>query len=439
MSLSPSPLPPQSPNSEFERKRKPPRRKLGLGLLLSLLLAGGGIGFAYWYNSRTQPQSQPSAAPQGIPVQIQTVKAGNVEDSSSYVGTLDAQQAVVLRPKTTGRVTQIYASEGSRVNSGTPIVELSPERTRAELNSAIANINASRSARDNANAQLAEAKAQLNSARAEVQLQKEEFKRTSTLVKQGALAQQNLDRVRRDIEAARAAFNAAQERIRATQASFNQANATLAQAQADANAVREDVQDTRLVAPIAGIVGDIPIKLGDYVDIGDELTTITQNQTLELDLTIPLNRSDELKIGTPVELYRFQQADKAIATGKISFISPRADDNSQTVLAKATFNNPNGLQNRQKVEARVIWDKRSGVLIPTSAISRLAGQNFIFVAQEQQNQNTGKTQVIARQKPVKLGNIQENQYQVIEGLKPGERLIVSGLLNLTDGAVISSK
>jgi RND family efflux transporter MFP subunit len=437
MSLSPSPSPPKT--SEVKPKRKHPRPKFGLGLLLSLLLAGGGIGFVYWNNSRTQPQTQQSVAPQSIPVQIQTVKSGNIEDSSSYVGTLDAQKAVVLRPKTTGRVTQIYATEGARVQPGTPIVELSPQRTRAELNSAIANINAARSARDNANAQLAEAKAQLNSARAELQLQNEEFQRTSTLVTQGALSRQNLDQVRRDRDAAVAAFNAAQERIRASQASVNQSSATLSQAEADANAVREDLQDTRIVAPIAGIVGDIPVKLGDYVDIGDELTTITQNQTLELDLTIPLNRVDELKIGTPVELYRFQQADKPIATGKISFISPRADDNSQTVLAKATFNNSNGLQNRQKVEARVIWDKRSGVLIPTSAVSRLAGQTFVFVAQEKQDPNTEKTQTIARQKPVKLGNIQDNQYQVIEGLKPGERLITSGLLNLTDGAVISSK
>jgi multidrug efflux pump subunit AcrA (membrane-fusion protein) len=209
MSLSRSPSSPT--NSELEPKQKPPRRKFGLGLLLTLLLAGGGIGFAYWYNSRTSAPTQQSAAPPAIPVKIQTVKSETVEDSSSYVGTLDAQKAVVLRPKTTGRVTQIYVSEGARVQRGTPIVELSPARTRAELNSAIANINAARSGRENA------------------------------------------------------------------------------------NAIREDLQDTRVVAPIAGIVGNIPIKLGDYVDIGDELTTITQNQTLELDLTIPLTRADELR------------------------------------------------------------------------------------------------------------------------------------------------
>jgi RND family efflux transporter MFP subunit len=431
MKTSPSP----TKTTKIESKEKHPRPKYGLGLLLALLLAGG-VGFAYWYNSRTQATTQQSEIPQAIPVRVKTVTSGTVEDSSSYVGTLDAQQAVVLRPKTTGRVTEIYVSEGTRVQPGTPIVELSPERTQAELNSAIANINAARSARDNANAQLAEAKAQLNSAQADVQLQNEEFRRTSTLVEEGALAQQNLDRVRRNRTAAIASVNAAEENIRASQASLEEANATLAQAEADANAVREDVEDTRVTAPIAGTVGDIPIKLGDYIDIGEELTTITQNQVLELDLTIPLNRADELRTGLPVELYSFQQADRAIATGKISFISPQTDDDSQTVLVKATFANTNGLQNRQKVEARVIWDKRSGVLIPTSAVSRLAGQNFVFVAQERKNPNTGKPETIARQKLVELGNIQNDRYQVIEGLQPGERLIVSGLLNLIDGAVI---
>jgi RND family efflux transporter MFP subunit len=431
MSISPPPTSTTAPNQKTSK-----RRKIGLWLFLTLLLATGGIGLVYLYNSQTAPPA--TAAPQAVPVKIQPVKSSTVEDSSIFVGTLDAQRAAVIRPKTSGIVTQILVADGTPVEAGTPIMQLSPERTRAELNSALANINGARAARDNVNAQLAEAKAQLNSSLAELQLQNEEFKRTSTLVEQGALAQQNLDQVRRDRDAASADVNAARERIKASQASFNQADATLAQAEADANAIREDLQDTQVSAPIAGLIGDIGIKLGDYVAIGDAITTITQNQTLGLDLSIPLDRSEQLKAGLPVELYRFQQADKAIATGQISFISPRADDNSQTVLAKATFSNTNGLQDRQKVEARVIWEQGSGVLIPTSSISRLAGQTFVFVAQEQKNQNTGKTQLIARQKPVELGDIQGNQYQVIEGLKPGERLIVSGLLNLIDGVPISS-
>jgi multidrug efflux pump subunit AcrA (membrane-fusion protein) len=82
-------------------------------------------------------------------------------------------------------------------------------------------------------------------------------------------------------------------------------------------------------------------------------------------------------------------------------------------------------------EPKVIWNTRPGILIPTTAISRVAGENFVFVAEGQ-----GPSKLIARQKPVKLGEIQGNKYRVLEGLKQGEKIVVSGLLNLTDGAPI---
>jgi multidrug efflux pump subunit AcrA (membrane-fusion protein) len=93
----------------------------------------------------------------------------------------------------------------------------------------------------------------------------------------------------------------------------------------------------------------------------------------------------------------------------------------------------------------VIWNQRQGVVVPATAITRLGGQNFVFVAQQappqkqqsQEQSERAQPELIARQKPVKLGNIQGNNYQVLEGLKPGERLVVSGLLNLRDGAPIT--
>ncbi|MGB7440552.1 MAG: efflux RND transporter periplasmic adaptor subunit [Coleofasciculaceae cyanobacterium] len=377
---------------------------------------------------------------QGVPVKLQSVGTSTIEDSSSFPGNLEAQRKVTLKPETEGRITQVLVKSGDRVAVGTPIVELRLDRSKARVGAAVANVNAAKAARENARAQLKSAEAEQVSAAADVELQKQDFERISTLVSQGALERQRLDQVKRDRNAAIANLNAAQQRVEAARASLDQANAALSQSQAEVEVVSEDLQENKVVAPIAGIVGDIPVKIGDYVSPSDTLTTITQNQILELEISVPTQQADQLRVGLPVELINTQD-EKPLATGSISFVSPQANSTTQTILAKASFANPDeSLRDEQYVQARVIWQERPGVLVPTAAISRLGGQTFVFVAEtpEQSEANKeGETQQIARQKPVKLGEIQGNSYQVIEGLEPGEKIVVSGILNLSDGTPIA--
>lgn len=396
-------------------------------LLLALLLNACSSGGA-------APNASKAGQPQGIPVKLQTVQQSTVEDSSEFVGALEAEKRVDLRPETEGRVKQIFVSSGSVVDAGTLIVQLSSEKNQAEVGGAIANVNAAIATRNNAEAQIKALEAQKVSDAANLELQKQQFQRVSTLVAQGAFAKQQLDQVTRDRDIARATLNATDEKIRAARATLDQQNATLQQAQATVASRNEDLKDTKVVAPIAGTVSDVTVKLGDYVKTSDTLTTIIQNKTLNLRISIPAEKASQLRTGLPVQLNDANNK-AALATGRISFISPQVDSNSQAILAKASFPNPEGiLRDGQLVKSRVIWNRSAGVSIPTTAIARIAGQTFIYTAQTQEKQ--GKTQLIARQKPVKLGDIRGNNYQVIEGVKPGEKIIVSGLLNLSDGAPI---
>ncbi|MGL5035521.1 MAG: efflux RND transporter periplasmic adaptor subunit, partial [Microcystaceae cyanobacterium] len=129
--------------------------------------------------------------------------------------------------------------------------------------------------------------------------------------------------------------------------------------------------------------------------------------------------------------------DKAIASGAISFISPNVDSNAQSILARASFSNAGtDLLNRQLVQARIIWSQAPGILIPAIAISRMGGESFVFVVKEGKPDKTGKPQLIAQKKDVKLGSMQGNNYQVLNGLNPGDRVITAGILNIQDGAAI---
>mgnify|MGYP001793615548 FL=1 len=463
--MTSSPTPDSIVDSPPIESEAPQNRKKWLWLLILLgLLTGGGI----WYFFLRNTESAEPPAPQAVNVTLQQVKSGLFEDSSDYVGNLTAEQKVTLRPETAGRIERILARSGQVVRAGTPIMQLRIDRSRAQLNAATANINVQRASRANAEAALRTSQARLREAEerrasavaeverqnAEVTLQQAEFRRAHSLVTQGAPARQTLDVQRRnlntsvaarnsaqkDLNAAQATVIAGQQEIEAARANLDRENASLNQAQAQARVESEDLEDTRVLAPVAGVVGDITLKVGDYVNIGEELTTLTSNRALEVRFSVPAQKATQLRLGLPVELRVDLQNVEPLVTGKVSFISPEANPQTQAITAKATFANPNGrLRSDQFVRARVIWDVSPEVLVPTVAISRVGNQAFVFVAGNEKNEESGEMQQVVKQRPVQLGAIQGNSYRVMEGLKPGERIATTGILNLSDGAAIAEE
>ncbi|MEL6158810.1 MAG: efflux RND transporter periplasmic adaptor subunit [Cyanobacteria bacterium J06554_11] len=452
-----SALPPGKANTKdaLANKRGSNRSWLWL-LLLAVLMTG--VGFALWraIAGGGNPGMQ---GPPAFPVTTERLQEAELEDSSEYVGTLDAQAGVSLQPEADGRVVQIFVSSGDTVAAGDAIMQLSPQRSQADYNAALASVSAARSSRDTAQAQLRAARERQTELIAELELQETDFARTATLVERGALAQEQLDEVSRDRAVAESALLSAQEEIAALESSLTGAEATLEQTNANANAIQQDLIDKTVTAPIDGIVGDIPIKLGDYVTAGSQLATITQNQDLDLEISVPVTEASRLRPGLPVELSLFGQ-EEVIATGNIRFVSPTTDAATQTLLAKARFSNPTQpIQDDQRLEVRVVWDERPGILIPTTAISRIGGETFVFVPGEPEppaegaaegppagppggppgGQAEGPPPTVAKLQPVTLGDLQGNNYQVLDGLEPGDTIITSGLLNLRDGVPITEQ
>ena len=451
-------------DSEPSSPKKPHLRKWWSWLLVAFVaLLGGGLT---WYFVLRNDSGSAQQQARKFPVNVQKVETDLFENSSDFIGALDAQQRVTLRPETTGRIVRIFARSGQFVKAGTPVMELRLDRSRAQLNAATANINVQRAARTNAEASLRtvqarsreaeerreSAAAQLERQTAEVTLQEAEFERTKTLVEEGAQSEQELDlqtrnlkraaadrnSAQKDFNAAQATVVASQEEVKAARAILDRENAALKQAQSQANVESENLADNRILAPVSGVLGDITLKVGDYVNIGQELTTLTLNNTLEVRFSVPSERATELRRGLPVELRVNNKEGKPVARGKISFIAPEVDNDAQVITAKATFPNPNGkLRSDQFVRARVIWDRNPAVFVPTAAVSRVGNQAFVFVATTEKNAQTGEVQQVAKQKPVDLGAIQGNSYKVLEGLKAGETIVTSGILNLSDGALIA--
>lgn len=401
-----------------------PAKLIGAALMVSLMTSG----------CKSTPKA--AAAKPVVPVKLQKVQYSIIENTSQYVGSLEATERVILKPEIEGRITQIAFSNGQKVNKGQTIVQLRPDKAYPQVQAAAAQVQATQATLNNAKAQLLAAQADRANAETNVRLQEVQYRRTYALVQQGAIAKQQLDILTQQRDAAIATRRAAEEKVKAAAATVDQVNSALAQAKAQVAVNSVDLQYKQVNAPITGVLGNFPVKVGDYVKVGDTLTTITRNDSFDLNINVSLNNSAQLRLGVPVQLFD-STGTKQITTGQVYYISPQVDNQAQTVLTKARFPNPdNSLRDGQLVNAKILWNSKQGLVIPTAAVTPIGDQNFVFIAQKEQPKAGEPEQLVARKKAVKLGPIQGQTYPVIDGIQPEEQIVVSGILTLRDGVAI---
>lgn len=330
---------------------------------------------------------KPAAAPprfSAIPVKTAVLEQVNIPDSSTYLSTLKSRRSAAINPQVEGWIIKIYAHSGQHVRAGEPLVEIDPRVQEASVNSQIA-------ARDAQAANLANAKLQ--------------YERAQKLYQSGIVSKQEFDNAKTAYDAAQAQLNAMDAQVTQGQAQLHYYNVT---------------------APTDGIVGDIPVHVGDRVTNTTLLTTVDQPGALEAYIFVPVDHTRDLRVGDGVEL--LDSNNKAMARSSINFVSPQVDDATQTVLAKAPVPNANGaFRNEEMVNVRVTWRVTKGLEIPVLATQRINGEFFVFLAE------TGPKGTVARQQQVQLGDIIGNDYVVLSGLKAGDHLIVGGFQFLADG------
>jgi RND family efflux transporter MFP subunit len=368
----------------------------------------------------------PGGGAMAMPVAVMTVENTSLHDASEYVATLKSRHTTNVQPQVEGVLTRIFVKSGDRVKAGAPLMQIDPEKQRATVSSQ--------------EATRAQKLAALNYAR-------EQLKRQETLYQGGAASKQQLD----------------------------EAQTSLAQAQADYDATGAQVREQevqlayyKVAAPAAGVVGDIPVRVGDRVTFSTLLTTIDQNDALELYISVPIERSHDLKLGLPVEVLNEKGA--VAATTQINFISPQVDEQTQQVLVKAPVASGLGLRSDQFMRARVVWSTHPGVVVPVLAVSRVNGQFFVFAAEPAPAAPAGGAAaggpgaaagtgaaggstapggaggpggpgehgggLVAHQKSVQLGDLVGNDYVVLSGLQAGDRIVAAGVQKLADGMPI---
>jgi RND family efflux transporter MFP subunit len=320
-------------------------------------------------------------------VTIVTLKETPIEIASDFISTVRSLNSTTIQSQVDGRVTKIYVKSGDQVRIGTPLVQIDPEKEAATLRST----ESQRAARE-----------------ADVAFWKGQVERLGALLKAGAISQNEFDTAQHSLDTAVANLSALDAQVREG---------------------RVQLQYYRITAPTAGVVGDIAIREGDRITTSTPITTVDDKAGLEAYIQVPVDRAPELRTGLVTQIL---DADgKVVAQNPLSFVSPRADPATQTVLAKSLLRNaPANIKLQQFLKIRVIWRSAPGLTIPITAVTRVNGQYFCYVAE------AAGDGLVARQHPVQVGEVQGNNYLVRGGLKPGDRLIVSGIQKIGDGAPV---
>lgn len=373
---------------------------------------------------------------QPTPVAVGRVEEQQIEETSEFMASLGSQQVASIRPQVSGQVTQVFVQLGSQVAAGAPLFEIDSRQQQAAVAGQTAGIAAAQANLESGRAVLSQLRADRLRLEAAAEFAREQHERNLRLLAEGAISQAQADQSSRDLRQAEAALAAQQEQIRAQEAAILRAEREVQRAQAEAERQQVQLQFFQVTAPFAGIVGDVLVRQGDYVTPQTVLTTLTQTQALELNLNIPLQRAPQLRIGTPVQI--LDSRGEVIGSSQISFIAPEANAATQSVLAKALLENPAGqLRSAQFVRTRVIWEERPALLVPVTAVARLGAQTFVYTVQTTEPPAEGMPPgAVAVRRPVQLGSIYGNSYEVLEGLEANEPIVLSGLQKIRDGAPI---
>ncbi|HYK76846.1 MAG TPA: efflux RND transporter periplasmic adaptor subunit [Daejeonella sp.] len=349
--------------------------KRGIITIVSIIAAFGLIGWVL-SNNKKKNQEKTAIVAQGsgdVVVRTATINKSPVDLDFSANGNFKAAQQLTFTAENSGRITKIFVDEGSRVSKGQVIATIDAETLTADLQAT----------------QLA------------YETAKKDLERYESSFQTGGVTQQQLD-----------------------QAKLNTRNALTRLQQS-----KIKTGDANIKAPFNGIVNKRFIEQGAYVAPGTQLFQLVDVSKLKLAVTVNESQVANLKIGDQVRIKSNVFPDQDF-TGKVRFIAPLADNSLNFPVEIEIANNP-GNQLRAGMYGTAIFEfpkQAPALTVPRTAFVGSVSSNRIYVLE------AGN---VAKERKVIPGRTAGDLVEILEGLKEGETVIISGQINLTDGAKVS--
>lgn len=350
-----------------------------VGTLLAALV--GGLVWFNYFRGQMIKQFFANNKPPPTMVTAAEAKSEVVPNLLTAVGSLVAVHQVDVSADVNGRVTEIKFKPGTRVEAGTPLVQLFDAPEQGDL----ANYKA-----------------------------------------QATVAQQSLDRAK---QLAARQFG--------PQATVDQAQAAYDQAQAGIAKTEALISQKLVRAPFAGELGVRKVEVGQYLTAGTPIVSLTDLSQLWANFTVTEKDSGSLKVGQTVRL-KVDAYPGRTFDGKITTIEPQISADTRNIRVQATIANPEKiLKPGMFVTTTVVLpDKPAVITVPETAVDYTLYGDSVFVITEKKEAD-GKTSLSAVRTFVQTGKRVDGRVEIIKGVKPGDKVVAVGQLKLQSGAAVS--
>lgn len=339
--------------------------------------------------------------PPPMQVRVDRVIKAPVSQTMPVLGRFVARQYGVVAALTRGPVGEVLAEVGDRVTKGQVIARLTPARIQAN--------------RDLMAAEVAEKEAALLAAEAQLRLARGEYKRLEKLRKSAAFSKARLNDKRNEVEK----FSG----------QLAEAEAAVSRARANLRLADIDLHNAEIRAPYNAVIAQRHVVAGNYVNVGDKIVTLINDEVLEIEAEVPADRLHGVKAGRVVQV-RLDDGSvhEAVIRAVIPTESPRTRTRPVRFVPRINGTAPkSGLAADQSVTVAVPIAAQSDVTtVHKDAIVARGGRNFVFVVKDG----------TAEKRFVRLGRAAGERFEVLDGLRPGEQVAVKGNERLRPGQAV---
>jgi RND family efflux transporter MFP subunit len=409
------------------------KRNHGIVAVAVALVAAAAIVIALSRSKTT------AAAVPPVPrtVEVAAVEQHDLPIQREWIGTFDGLVNADIKAQVAGYLLRQDYTEGSFVHKGQLLFEIDPRPFQAVVDQATGQLAQARAQLAQAKAVLVQAQAQLLTAEANQRMAQLNEDKYIPLAKEQAVTQQDVDNARQTNQAQKAQVEAAKAQIETSKAQIEAAGAAVKAAEAALETAQVNLGFTRLTSLIDGIAGRATVQVGNLVGpAGNAITTVSTLDPIRANFTV--SEQEYLTLARADALHKLQL--KAILAdgtehphpGRFSFADRQVDPSTGAIQMTALFPNPgNVLRPGQYAKVRaVVGEDRGALLVPQPAVTELQGSYEVSVVGQD-------NRVATRQ--VKVGDRVGTMWVIDDGLKPEERVVVEGQLNLRPGTLVQPK
>ncbi|MFT9486061.1 efflux RND transporter periplasmic adaptor subunit [Tepidibacillus infernus] len=399
------------------------RRRIGVWfVILAIMLVSIGC------SSQQEEQSKEN---QPVPVMVQQVERKTVEHTERYVGTIKANQDVLVLPKVSGKVQEVYVKQGDTVKEGQVLIKLDDRDLQDRLHQAEAAyqqaLNGLTQAKEGKGSNLVQAESRLKQAEDAFQQAKKNLERIKTLYETQAVSKSQL-------EQAEATYLQAETNLKVAQDAAEKANSNVGiassesavqQAKVGVEQAQHAIADSKITAPIAGQVVAINTEKGEMAGPQSPVAQIVNANQVTVQLNVSETSLQSFKLGQQVKVY--VSALNQDFAGEVTFIAPSANAQTLTFAIEVVIKNEQQqIKPGMLAEVTLIKDTKQQIIVPTQAILGNGNQTYVYIIQN------GK----AVKRPVKVIEMATEETTIAEGVSEKDTVVIKGQYALTEGTPI---